>query len=171
MTQYKIERWDAVMFGNSITKSPMIYIKPDITFLQFIRDNKYAVMCNITGTNTIYDGKMIPGIVDKSCYVPNPRPNFFKKTGLYVITLMATWNGYPDMNNLGTVSFKGVEQPSSDTEVLKDRRKTRELRSLASSQNSTEGFTGPQMVGLGAGIAFILIMLYLINTKKETSDV
>lgn len=115
MSQYKIERWDVVMFNNSLTKVPMIYIKPDITFLEFARNNNFSVACEISGTKTVYDGKIIPGVVDKSCYVPSCRPNFCEKTGLYVITLWSNWYGYPDPDNLGTVIFSGLKSAPDDS--------------------------------------------------------
>lgn len=108
MSLYKIHRWDVVMFGNSSTRVPMIYVKPDLTFLDFIRSNNYTVMCEINGTGTIYDGKQIPGVVDKSSFIPNCRPNFYEKTGYYVITLWSNWYGYPNPNNLGFVKFSGL---------------------------------------------------------------
>jgi hypothetical protein len=109
MSEYKIERWDVVMFNNSLTKVPMIYVKPDMTFLEFARSNNFAVACEISGTGTVYDGKTIPGVVDKSCYVPNCRPNFCEKTGFYVITLWANWYGYPEPGKLGVVKFSGTK--------------------------------------------------------------
>jgi hypothetical protein len=114
---YEIKRWDGVMFGNSITKVPIIYIEPDLDFLEFIRRTNFAVLAVISGTDTIYDADPnssvntigIPGVVDKSCFIPNCRPNFYDKTGLYVVTLAgATWNGYPHPAKLGRVSFKGL---------------------------------------------------------------
>ncbi len=105
MSQYKIERWDVVMFGNSSTRVPMIYIKPDLSFLKFVRENHFAVVCEISGTGTVYDGKKIPGIMDKSCYIPNGRPNFFDKNGYYVVTLWSNWYGYPVPGKEGLVKF------------------------------------------------------------------
>lgn len=108
MSSYKIERWDVVMFGNSTTRVPMIYIKPDIAFLEFVKDNKFSVVCEISGTGTEYDNKEIPGVVDKSCNVPNCRTNFCEKTGYYIISLWANWYGYPDPDKLGIVKFSGL---------------------------------------------------------------
>jgi hypothetical protein len=108
MSRYQIKRWDGVMFGNSITKMPMIYIEPDVKFLEFIKANNYAVMCKIVGTGMVYDEVLIPGVVDNSCDIPNCRPNFCAQTGYYVITLMGTWNGYPNPNNLGDVIISGL---------------------------------------------------------------
>jgi hypothetical protein len=77
-------------------------------------------MCEIEGTGTVYDGKKIPGVVDKSCFVPNCRPNFFDKTGYYVITLHASWYGYPEPHKLGSVSFAGINDATSDDSDLPD---------------------------------------------------
>jgi hypothetical protein len=56
----------------------MIYIKPDLSLLKFVREeNHFVVECEISGTGTVYDGKKIPGIMEKSCYIPNCHPNFF----------------------------------------------------------------------------------------------
>ena len=93
------------MFGNSSTRVPMIYIKPDLSLLKFVRENHFVVACEISGTGTVYDGKKIPGIMDKSCYIPNGRPNFFDKNGYYVVTLWSNWYGYPVPGKEGLVKF------------------------------------------------------------------
>ena len=110
MSEYDIKRWDVVMFGTSITKVPMIYIKPDISLLEFIKANNYAVLVKISGTGTQYDGKEITGVVDRSCNVPNCRPNFFEETGYYVVTLNANWIEYPHPSKLGQVMFSGLNK-------------------------------------------------------------
>ncbi len=107
MTDYKIERWDVVMFGSSNTKMPVIYFRPDLEFLEFAKSNNHAIACNIKNTGTIYDDKVIPGVLDESCNIPNYRPNFCQQTGLYVVTLWSNWYGYPEPDNLGLVSFSG----------------------------------------------------------------
>jgi hypothetical protein len=115
--EYKILRWDAILTGNSITRVPIIYIKPDIEFIEYMKRNDFMIMCKIQGTCTIYDNKLIAGIVNKSCEVPNCRPNFYTETGSYIITLMATWNGYPECNKLGTVSFIGLEDLKQNNHI------------------------------------------------------
>jgi hypothetical protein len=109
MSNYKIHRWDVVMSGNSNVQAPMIYVEPDTTFLQFARENNFAVVCTISGTDTMYDGKQIPGIVSLSADVPSCRPNFYTKTGLYVVRLWANWYGYPHPEKLGDVIFSGLK--------------------------------------------------------------
>ena len=105
MTEYKIERWDAILVNDE--RVPAIYVKPDITFLEFISKNSNAVVASITNTKTNYDNKKFLGIVNQSSYYPNCRPNFFEQSGLYIITLQSPWIGYPNPNNLGTVKFYG----------------------------------------------------------------
>ena len=85
MTEYKIERWDSVMYGNNLTPKPMIYIKPDLAFLSFVKANNYQIQVMIKGTGVkLYDNFLITGIVETS---GTCRPNYFKETGYYVITL------------------------------------------------------------------------------------
>jgi hypothetical protein len=90
----------------------MIYIKPDKTFLEFAKENNYTVFVRIEDTGTIYDGKAMVGIVNKSAYVPNLRPNFYNETGLYVVTLAAQWREYPT-KNLGNAIFMGLKGKNS----------------------------------------------------------
>lgn len=93
MVVYKIERFDVAIFGNSINKVPIIYIKPNLDLLEF---SNYFVECEIKGTKKEYDGKKILGVINSSEEIPSKRPNFFKKTGFYVVTLLCKWCGYPD---------------------------------------------------------------------------
>jgi len=108
MSYYPIQRWDAVISGNNLTQVPMIYIEPDTTFLEFVKRNEYSVICKITGSgNTIYDGRLIQGFVNKSAEVPNCRPNFYAATGLYTITLVTGFQEYPPAS--GMVQFFGIK--------------------------------------------------------------
>ncbi len=105
---YKIERFD-VMLKNG-TKYPVVYIKPDMKFLELIRNNSYAIMVELFNTG-IYDCRWIPATVDKSCSVPACRPNYYEDTGYYVLTLFVTWNGYPiNSCNLGSVKIMGLDE-------------------------------------------------------------
>jgi len=101
MTVYKIERFDVAIFSNNINKVPIIYIKSDQDLLEF---SNYLVECEINGTGKEYDGKKIVGIIN-SGEVYLKRPNFFKETGLYVITLLCNWYGYPDNLSSCFVTF------------------------------------------------------------------
>lgn len=106
MKKYKIERFDVLLIDNK--RVPAIYIKPDIDFLNFIGDNNYTLVSLITDTGLDYDNKKIVGFVNQSSYFPNCRPNFYEKTGLYIITLDSSWLGYPKVDNLGNVTFYSI---------------------------------------------------------------
>jgi len=164
MSQYKIERWDAVMFGNSISKVPMIYIKPDVEFLEFVRENNFAVICEIQGTDMMYDGKLIPGVVDKSCFVPNCRPNYYEKTGYYVITLVANWDGYPHPDKLGTAIFKGLKGKMTEEEY-KD--------SIQASKNIAPTQTGMYALRiiLAIGLVVLLFLVYFKARKNNSLNI
>lgn len=171
MTQYKIERWDAVMFGNSITKVPMIYVKPDTDFLEFVRENNYNIICEISGTDSPYDGKHIPGIVDKSCNVPNARPNYYEKTGYYVITLRDEWYGYPTPEKMGTVLIKGVNGSITEQEYIK-RQQAVEDEQTNSDTTTTEKteckkFNAWRITNIVIGLIAIALLLYFIRQNYK----
>ena len=105
MTEYKIERFDAIIVKGK-TASPMIYIKPDPELLEFFNKNKNVVACTINYTNTVYDGNIIPGIVNTDDY---NRPNFFRETGLITISLLTEFRSYPEYGSNGTIKFSGDE--------------------------------------------------------------
>ena len=109
MSEYDIEKW-GVVTNDNVRKTPIIYVKPDKTFLEFARANEFSVMCEISGTGMGYDTTVkIPGVVNRSSDVPNCRPNYYKKTGQYVVTLDCPWVGYPPKNN-GIVKFFGLKE-------------------------------------------------------------
>ena len=156
--QYNIKRWDVIISGNSNQTTPIIYITPDIKFLEFIKNNNYSVLCKISGTDMIYDGKLIPGIVDKSSSIPNCRPNFFDKTGYYVITLIGTWNGYPDPDKLGVVTFEGFNVGSDNKLYMTNMTNmTNSNSSMQKLSNNYGGLSMYQIFGI-----FILLLLVII---------
>lgn len=172
MSAYDIKRWDAVT-GNNIVKQPMIYIKPDETFLSFVRANKFAVMCEISGTGMNYDHKagssvLIPGIVSRSSVVPNCRPNYYAATSYYVVRLLAPWIGYPN-KNLGQVKFFGMKE-GMDTklnnrdDIPKVRRiprpsNTQSPRSTATSSNTNSSPDRGKIVLIVLCIVLLVILV------------
>jgi hypothetical protein len=162
MSQYKIERWDAVLFGNSVSQVPMIYIKPDLAFKEFIQSNANAVVCEISGTGMIYDGKQIPGIADNSGFVPNCRPNFSEQTGYYVVTLWSDWYGYPEPGKLGSVVFKGLNVPANQPEKVAVGKKPKKSRALA----QTTGMKSTRILVIAVALLVILLLIWLVSRKK-----
>ena len=106
-TKYQIFQWVAVMGPNNRIQ-PAVYIKPDNEFLRFAMANQYELFCNISGTNTRYDGMGVNGYVNSSSKMPNCRPNFAEVTGFYIITLDANWVEYPMADTLGFIEFHGM---------------------------------------------------------------
>lgn len=108
MTTYQINRWDSVIYGNSNTQSPMIYVNPDIYLLEFFKENQYSVFCEIRDSDsTLYDKIIVPGVVNRYSSIPN----YFSSTNTYVITLEMDFKGYPPKN--GVVLFFGYKNPKS----------------------------------------------------------
>ena len=106
MTTYPIKQWSVGLTGNSVTRNPLIFVTPDPNFLEMARKNSFVVKCQIKGSDSIYDKHSITGVINTSGNVPNCRPNFFDKTGLYVIRLLSNWYGYPNIN--GSVEISNV---------------------------------------------------------------
>lgn len=103
MTEYKIERFDSILNGEiGNIALPVIYIKTDQEFLEFAKKNNYIIGCKIKNSGTIYEGKLLTGILNNNFL---NRPNFFKQTGLSVITLLVKWNGYPEYGTTPTITF------------------------------------------------------------------
>lgn len=167
MSSYDIKGWNVVMFNNSTTKVPMIYVKPDVTFKEFVEKNSYAVVCEISGTGTIYDGKKIPGVVDKSCFVPNCRPNFCEKTGYYVVTLWANWYGYPDPKNLGQVKFFGLEKPVN---VEDNSEKSKKRKNFSVKPEKKKGMNKWCIIST-LGILSLILLVFIVfyrNSRTKT---
>jgi len=163
MTEYDIKRWDVVLFNNSITQVPMIYFKPDLDFLAFARVNNYAVMATINGTGTEYDGHKIPGVVSTSCAVPNNRrPNYFEKTGYYVVTLHSNWYGYPDPKHLGSVSFEGMKlaTPENDDDPMGEE-------SVESFVPNKKGMGKQQIAITLLSVGVIAVAAWCLTNKKQ----
>lgn len=116
--QYKILRWDGVIYGTSNNKYPMVYIIPDLALLEFFEANDYKVNCKINNSESQYDDSVITGQVDSSALFPNCRPNFYAETGTYVVTLMMNWNGYPSSD--GYIEFPDFETDTTPIMIVND---------------------------------------------------
>jgi hypothetical protein len=162
MTEYKIERWDALSLGDPTGIRPAVYITPDVRFLDFIKNQQYKVRCLIRGTGLEYDNKVVFGTVDRSSDVPNCRPNYYDKTGRYIITLHAPWVQYPLPDALGAISFP-------DMEVIMGPLAKSKMRSA----NSSEMSGGDIIISIfiiGAFIAGIIMAKFFIPYAKLKKD-
>ena len=189
--KYDIMRWDVVMFKNSTSQVPMIYIKPDETFLEFVKLNNYAVMVNIDGTGTVYDNKLIAGVVNESSNVPNCRPNFYDKTGYYVITLYGDWYGYPPGDklysetkdgevSLGCVSFSGLNAPENNNTNITEKRlvflsnKPKHVHDANNSSSNSSSSSSPdtgmrkwRIVSVCLMLLVVILSLHIYLGKKD----
>lgn len=172
MSLYPIVRWDVITTDN-VTLRPVVYIQPDLNFLEFAKANNFAIICEISGTNTRYDGVQAHGVVDKSCSVPNCRPNFYNKTGLYVITLDTTWYTYPQWDKLGFVKIFGFEKPK-EMPINKDIDNVYELPStlqmndetLKQAQKMFKVTPDTKIAGFLI-LALLLVVLFVYLLKKK----
>ena len=166
MSQYEIKRWDVVMTGNNTFKSPIIYIKPDLDFLEFARSNNFAVMAVVEGTGLQYDGNQIPSVINTGCTTPNCRPNMSDATGYYVISLDSNWYGYPKNGQLGTVSFLGLNKPKLEAINKKQPKKQKSVsRSVIDEPVSKQNeMSNKNIIIIIFGL--ILLLIIVINLAK-----
>lgn len=160
--QYPIQRWDVVQLdATSNTQFPMIYITPDTAFVEQARLTGYVVELEIQGTGKRYDGKKVRGTVDRSANIPSCRPNYYAKTGQFVITLELVWDGYPAKGNLGSIkllnqSFLPVGEVPMPPEIPKSKPPPSKTNTTTKPKNN---FGTLGLVLLVSFIAIIIMAL------------
>jgi hypothetical protein len=176
MAKYKIHRWDPVVFGNNTHPFPTIYIKPDQTFIDFAAKNQNSVIVKIDGTNTIYDGKAMVGIVSPSADKPMCAPNFYNKTGLFTISLYARWYKYPDHKSLGTATITGLKgkykaPPVHPAPIKPPVPPPGMLEGYEGSKDTCSGnLSGAQVGGIAAGMVILFgVLLWISVSRKNVS--
>lgn len=171
---YKIHRWDSVLFGNNEYATPIIYVKPDDILFEFAKVNKDALLVRINSTESIYDNKRITGVFSSSSEIPNCRPVFFNKTGLYVIVLQAEWHGYPDSLGFceifglkGGVPYKDVNDVPLQRLPSVQRPPERSVRAVEnySRTNGSCGMTSRTIIVICISIILILVLSLFLSKK------
>lgn len=102
MKEYKIDRWDTVLYNDN--RYPIIYVTPDRELKEFLEKNNYFIKISIKGAKN-YEGRLMKAKVNLSSNYPNCRPNYYASTGHYVLLLESCWAGYPEPEKLGNVIF------------------------------------------------------------------
>lgn len=146
---FKINRWDVVMTGDSDLPKPLVYFHPNLDILDHARKNNYKFRVDISGTK-IYDGT-VWAIMDKSSVVPNCRPNFFEATNLYVLTLLATWNGYPPSDGSFTLNNQVVESVGAP---VGSKQSTLQSHIPVVDKVNNKGL----LIGIGALVAILIVL-------------
>lgn len=100
MTTFEIYRWDSLISDNPLFPFPGIYIKPKPELLQYASQNNGILNVIIRGSDSVYDNKLLSGILSNSETFPNERKNFFKKTGYYIISLNSFFYQFPPKNGV-----------------------------------------------------------------------
>ena len=177
MAKYKIVRWDPMVFGNNVNPFPVIYIKPDKEFVEFSVENKNTVIVRIDGTDTIYDGQAMIGVVNPSGDFPpsSCRPNFFEKTELFTIALYARWYEYPSCpEKFGTATITGLKgkykAPPVHVPPFKPPVPIQEF--YTSQTPSCKNLSGWQVGGIiTAFIVLFGVLLYISFVQKKSLEV
>jgi len=98
---FEILRWDVVLVKNH--RLPIVYFKPDLALVEFLRKTDYQAKVVISDTLSVYDGHVMNASINLSGCIPCQRPNLYAETGWWVATLQSSWNNYPPF--LGTLKF------------------------------------------------------------------
>lgn len=174
-TSYEINRWSGIIHSSQ-NPLPIIYIKPDANFNTYTKDNNYQIKVRIMDTGEpFYDNKIMKGTVNSSANSPNCRPNFFKNTGLYTITLQTQFHGYPpkmgkiyieDLPNMNQEGFENNKY--NNTNTLKN---VRDIKSVIVNDDN-KGMSSEQLfwtlISVLLGIPLlILIVMFLIHMTKQ----
>lgn len=107
MPEYEIKSWNAIIPKEANYPLPSVYIKPDKNFADYAKENNYTVLITVKDTNSKYDTASVLAVIDSSGYYPDYRPNFYNKTGYFILTLLSEWIGYPPKN--GKITIRGNE--------------------------------------------------------------
>lgn len=168
MTEYTIERFDAILNkGTSNTTFPAIYIKPDAEFLEFAKKNNYLIGCKIKNSGTVYDDKVLSGILNNKLL---DRPNFLNQSGLCVIMLLVKWKGYPEYGRTPSVTFFEIKR-QNDQESLQaqtnynetPQTKTNYVKNNSLQNNTNTNNTLKIILPTITFSVFLLIVYFLKN--------
>lgn len=168
MAKYEIHRWDPILIGNNENPFPMIYIKPDKAFLEFAEENNFTLFVKIEDSGSRYDGKAFVGIVDSSANFPSPRPNFFEKTGLYVISLYAMWDEYPP--KMGKAVLSGLKGKYKLPPVtIPPFVPPKPVQEMYKDSNNCAGNLSPPQIGsiLIAIMVIFGVLLWISKAKRK----
>lgn len=167
MPTYNLERWDSVIPIGKNYAYPMVYFKPDDEFLSYAEKNNFLIKCTISGTSSSYDTNSVLGVIDQSGNFPNNRPNFFKDTNYYVITLLTDWVGYPPSN--GSIFIQGQTGENSIKQDLKQTRYESPSPipwEMYEKRDSNDSFSNDQLKLIGF-LIFIIFCIFITKLYTE----
>ena len=162
---YPIKRWGGSLTNNNINPHPVVYIKPDEELVKFAVMNDNKLLVSISDTNLPYENKQIVGIFK----VDSNRPNYFNKTGYYMIELLSDWYGEPeDLNKLGNINIHGYKQ----AELLVPNSTNRLNYINGFSSDNTNSNTTSTFVGIFIFILVAVLIFYYMRTfRTETTPI
>ena len=174
MAKFEIKRWDSVLVEGNQHPYPMIYIKPSAEFLERFKKNSYDVLVRVEGSGRVYDGHPTVGTVGS---MECDRPNLFKETGLYTVTLYAGWEGYPPQLGSAHVTIPdGVEVEPCELDIRDPFQNSKECKDtfhpidVSEPEEPEEPETCAaeplrvgQLTGVGLGVATFLAVLYAVS--------
>lgn len=171
MTDHPIISWNAIIPDNFSHPCPVLYIKPKDPekFLDQAKITDYTILLTISGTNSIYDGKKIPAIVNSSVDFPIHRPNFYNKNGYLTILLNAEWHGYPSNNGKMTIdtielSEEKIQPENNDDETTSEKI---DIENYENVDNTVKGMNSAQVGYILLTILVIFCVFFYISFSNN----
>lgn len=115
--EFPVYSWSGILLPERVEASPLVYIKPTKELIDYAGGVDFVLDVVVRETDSPYDGPQ-RAVLDTSLLVPDYRPNFYNKTGFYVLVLDRPWKGYP--RKLGKVE---VRQSAPHLVSLQNRMK------------------------------------------------
>lgn len=159
MKRFPIYQWGSWM-NESRVPIPILYVKPDNELLDYFEQSDYNINVTIENTKSPYDNTSFSAVVGTSKDIPNYRPNFFKKTGLYVIVLDAPFVVYPEMlkGNILLNPIKSLSDPKNKIDSISSR-----------GQNNMK-LSEIILVCLILFLIFLFCFYFLMRERKEKNN-
>ena len=147
---YKINKWIPVSFDENTTY-PMVYIKADVSLLEFIDTTNGKGIAKITGTFSSYDRNMYTCSVNKANMTPTLDVGDIEEDELYVVTLHTPWIKKPNTN--GKIEFSPLTKTSLE-------------RFRAVNKNSNNSNNKSYIYYIAFGIIIFLGILFILGSRK-----
>lgn len=127
---YNINSWDAQVTADGNTYQVSFLFVPDVDFVEYAKENDGVIQVQISGTDSIYDGRNYIVKVDSTKYGRNCSSNFYDATKMWIATIPISFTNFPPK----TGQFKVVTGPfkAYDFKVEKDQ--------------AIEGYEAPMMI-------------------------
>jgi hypothetical protein len=163
MTTYDIIGWNPINNGDKVLCS--VYIKPTLDFLDYCnRAPLKTILVKIVNSKSFHDNKSYFAVIDKSSDIPSYRQNLFNGSGLYILTLLAPWTGYPIENGKIVLEEKVINSIEQQLQEIASPSPIKPDESISNNLKIVEGYENTdKRKEIRLYIVTIIILLIIIG--------